>query len=60
MRRSTRLALLVALLAGCGCGRSTTLNTAPLTDEQKREIKENDRKTDEEENGPNTKRQKKQ
>ena len=50
MRRLT-MALLAAACAAClGCGDSPTkMNTAPLTDEQKQEIREKDRQTDDEE-----------
>jgi hypothetical protein len=56
------LALIVAVVlgvAGCGGSSSTELKTEPLTDEQKRQIKENDRKVDEEEGGTyNTRKRK--
>ena len=42
-----RLVLLAALAAG-GCG-GVTPNTAPLSDEQKQKIKEDDRRIDDEE-----------
>ncbi len=41
-----------------GCGKSDSMNTAPLTDEQKQQIKANDEKVNEEENALNTKRKK--
>jgi hypothetical protein len=53
------LVAVVAAAAGCGGGSSTSLNTAPLTDEQKAKIKEQDRQVDDEENARNTKRPKK-
>jgi hypothetical protein len=49
MRKLIRLVGLLALAAAAGCGNSTTLNTAPLTDEEKRKIKEEDQRIDEEE-----------
>jgi hypothetical protein len=48
MRKVILLAGILAL-AAAGCGNSTTLNTAPLTDEEKQKIKEEDRRIDDEE-----------
>ena len=50
MRRWTLAALAVAVLTAAGCGE-TTINTAPLTDEQIRKMQEDDQKTFEEEGG---------
>lgn len=49
MRRRILLALVVAISASWGCGKSTTLNTAPLSDEQKRQIAADDDKLNDEE-----------
>ena len=44
-------ALIVSGVIGCGSG-DPELNTAPLTEEQKKAIEEADRKVQEEEEGP--------
>ncbi|MCI0704947.1 MAG: hypothetical protein L0241_28130 [Planctomycetia bacterium] len=46
------LSLLLAVAIGCG-GNQTQLNTAPLTEEQKRQIAEEDKKIDDEESPGN-------
>ncbi|HUR55271.1 MAG TPA: hypothetical protein VMZ71_14145 [Gemmataceae bacterium] len=43
-----RRLVLLAAIAAAGCG-GVTPNTAPLTDEQKQKIKEEDRRIDDEE-----------
>ena len=43
-----RRLVLLAALGGAGCG-GVTPNTAPLTDEQKQKIKEDDQRIDDEE-----------
>jgi hypothetical protein len=40
-----------AAVAAAGCGGNTTLNTAPLTDEQKAQIKQEDAEREAEEGG---------
>jgi ABC-type uncharacterized transport system auxiliary subunit len=46
--------LLLAVLSGCGgSGNTTTLNLTPLTEEQKRKLKEEDQRIDEEESPSN-------
>jgi len=48
------MATATALLCSLGCGGSgTTLNTAPLTEEQKRKIAEEDRRIEEDESPGN-------
>lgn len=50
MRNLVLLAGLAAFLGSAGCGGgSTKLNTAPLTDEQRQKIKEDDKRIDDEE-----------
>lgn len=49
MRKAILIAGLVGLVGAAGCGDSTTLNTAPLTEEEKRKIKEEDQRTEDEE-----------
>jgi hypothetical protein len=44
-----RRLVLLAALAAAGCGSEVTPNTAPLTDEQKQKIKEEDQRIDDEE-----------
>lgn len=51
MRRWIVAALGVAALTVIGCGSETTINTAPLTDEQIRDTQERDQKVFEEEGG---------
>jgi hypothetical protein len=43
------LAIVAGAVATAGCGGKTTMNTAPLTDEQKAQIKAADKSVDDEE-----------
>jgi hypothetical protein len=48
------VAMFGSLLLSIGCGgNSTTINTTPLTDEQKRQIAENDKQIESEESPGN-------
>ena len=51
-----RKLILTALLtvAAAGCGPKTVVNTAPLTDEQKAQLRAEDKQIDAEENAPRT------
>lgn len=49
MSRIVLWLVLFGVAGGAGCGGKPPLNTAPLTDEQKKAIKEQDKKTDDEE-----------
>ncbi len=51
MRNYILIALVGAALGLSGCGAKTTINTTPLTDEQKKQIAEEDKRTADEESG---------
>ncbi|MBP3956806.1 hypothetical protein J8F10_16150 [Gemmata sp. G18] len=52
MRNYFLIALVVAVVGLGGCGAKTTINTTPLSDEQKKQVAEDDKRiADEESNG---------
>lgn len=60
MSRVSQLVAAVVVAAAVGCGPSQPpINTAPLTDEQKAQIKAQDQQVDADENAANTKKKKK-
>ena len=51
MRKSLLLGFALLVLVLSGCGGSTTINTSPLTDDQKKQIAEEDKRIADEESG---------
>ncbi|MCU0706111.1 MAG: hypothetical protein MUF18_19280 [Fimbriiglobus sp.] len=51
LRWFVAIVIVFSSLAAVGCGGGTVINTAPLTEEQKKAIKEEDQRVAEEEGG---------
>lgn len=51
MKFIVRVLLSGCILSAIGCGNGVALHTAPLTEEQKQQIKEQDKRVDDDERG---------